>query len=43
MYLLDGPVLAEEQVVIATRVGLREEHQQDWRFYIKGDPFVSRP
>ncbi|MFC1478400.1 DNA-3-methyladenine glycosylase [Candidatus Margulisiibacteriota bacterium] len=42
LHLLDAPKLHPEEIIVATRIGIREEHQQHWRFYIKGNRFVSK-
>ncbi|MFH1428594.1 MAG: DNA-3-methyladenine glycosylase [Candidatus Margulisiibacteriota bacterium] len=42
LYLLDAPKLPPEEIAVTTRIGIREEHQQHWRFYINGNRFVSK-
>jgi len=42
IYLLDAKSIPEELVIATSRIGIKEEHQQPWRYYIKGNRFVSR-
>lgn len=43
LQLLVQPALATEDIVISTRIGIREAQEQPWRFYVKDNPYVSRP
>lgn len=36
------PVLSEENIVTASRIGIREATELPWRFYIKGNAYISR-
>jgi DNA-3-methyladenine glycosylase len=40
--VLKGPVFAEEEVVVAARVGIRSAAHLPLRFYVKGSRFVSK-
>ncbi|MCS7310386.1 MAG: DNA-3-methyladenine glycosylase, partial [Armatimonadetes bacterium] len=40
--ILRGEAVPPEQVTQATRIGIRLWADKPWRFYVKGNPFVSR-
>jgi DNA-3-methyladenine glycosylase len=40
--LRPGSLAAGQEIVAAPRVGITKAVDQPWRFYIKGNPFVSR-
>lgn len=42
IYLLDAPPVPETEIVASPRIGIKEATQQDWRFYLRGNPFISR-
>jgi DNA-3-methyladenine glycosylase len=42
IYLLDQPVISEENIVIAKRIGITRSVDLPWRFYIKDNPYISR-
>jgi DNA-3-methyladenine glycosylase len=37
------PPLAQDQIVQTTRVGISQARDVPWRFYIKGNAYVSKP
>lgn len=37
------PELPAEQIVQTTRIGITKAIDEPWRFYIKGNPYVSKP
>jgi DNA-3-methyladenine glycosylase len=44
LYILDAPCVPAEEIVAATRIGVdygKEYKDMPWRFYIKGNKFVS--
>ncbi|HSX46043.1 MAG TPA: DNA-3-methyladenine glycosylase [Candidatus Saccharimonadia bacterium] len=41
--LILKPALPQADIVQATRVGISQAKDVPWRFYIRGNPFVSRP
>jgi DNA-3-methyladenine glycosylase len=41
--LIVKPPLPDEQIVRTTRVGISSAKDVPWRFYIAGNPWVSRP
>lgn len=43
MSLYQYRTIPDTDVISATRVGIREAKDLPWRFYIKGNPYVSRP
>jgi DNA-3-methyladenine glycosylase len=42
IYLLKQPRLSEENIVTAKRIGITKSVDLTWRFYIKGNPYISR-
>lgn len=37
------PGKADDQIVAGPRVGIRQATEQPWRFYLRANPYVSRP
>jgi DNA-3-methyladenine glycosylase len=35
--------ISKENIVVSTRIGIKEATEQPWRFYLKNNPFVSKP
>ena len=42
VYLLDAPSVPDSEVVTTTRIGLSVAIDRPWRFYVAGNPSVSR-
>jgi DNA-3-methyladenine glycosylase len=42
IYLLDRPRLRSTMVLRSTRIGIRNGREKKWRFFIKGNEWVSR-
>jgi DNA-3-methyladenine glycosylase len=42
LWLTPGEEIDEQNVIITTRVGINAAHDFPWRYYIKGNPFVSK-
>jgi DNA-3-methyladenine glycosylase len=42
LQLVMNPPLAPESIVQTTRVGITQAREVPWRFYIKGNPYVSK-
>lgn len=43
LQLAARPSLPQEQIVQTTRIGITRAADVPWRFYIRGNPYVSRP
>jgi DNA-3-methyladenine glycosylase len=43
LYLAAGPIVADEDVVQTTRIGITKAVEFPWRFYISGNVWVSMP
>jgi DNA-3-methyladenine glycosylase len=37
------PPLEQTDIIQTTRVGISKAQDVPWRFYIKGNPYVSKP
>jgi DNA-3-methyladenine glycosylase len=42
IYILDQPKLKSKEVGVSKRIGITRSVDLQWRFFIKGNPFVSR-
>jgi DNA-3-methyladenine glycosylase len=43
LQLILKPSLKQTDIVQTTRIGIREAQETPWRFYIRGNPHVSKP
>lgn len=43
IYILDTPPLIADKIIQSTRIGINRAKKLPWRFYIKGNHFVSNP
>jgi len=41
IFLCDGEKVPSSHIVSATRVGIKNGREKKWRYYIKGNPYVS--
>ena len=42
IFIAEGVALPRSQLGISTRIGIRNAAEKKWRFYIKGNEFISR-
>lgn len=42
IYLLDHPKVKESEIAVTKRIGIKKSVELPWRFYIKGNPYISR-
>jgi DNA-3-methyladenine glycosylase len=42
IYVLDSPELPSSKVGRSARIGITRGKEKQWRFYIRGNPWVSR-
>jgi len=43
LQLLPGKAVVQKNIVTTTRIGISESKEKPWRFYIRDNPFVSKP
>jgi DNA-3-methyladenine glycosylase len=43
IFLEKGETVSKDDIAISPRVGIKKAAEQPWRFYIKGNPYVSKP
>jgi DNA-3-methyladenine glycosylase len=43
LQLVLNPPLAQEEIVQSTRIGITQAKDVPWRFYIKNNPYISKP
>lgn len=43
LQLVNRPVLKPDDIITTTRVGISRDIDRPWRFYIKNNPYVSKP
>jgi len=41
--LIQAPALPSSEIIQTTRIGISQAKDVPWRFYIKGNPYVSKP
>ncbi len=41
LFVVEGEYFTDDQIIQTTRIGIRSATDKPWRFYIKGNPFVS--
>jgi DNA-3-methyladenine glycosylase len=41
IYILDAPIIPKTNIITAKRIGIKKSVDLPWRYYIKGNPFVS--
>lgn len=42
IYLLNQPLVKDEDIVVSKRIGIKKSVDLPWRFFIKNNPYVSR-
>lgn len=42
IYILEQPILKDEQIGISKRIGIKKSVDLPWRYFIKDNPFVSK-
>jgi DNA-3-methyladenine glycosylase len=43
IFLEKGETVRKDDIAVSPRVGIKKAAEQPWRFYIKGNPYVSKP
>jgi len=42
IYILDRPALNKKEIAAVERIGITKSMELPWRFYIRGNPYISR-
>ena len=42
LYLTEGEKISSSSIIATTRIGIKNAVEKKWRFYVKGNPFVSK-
>ena len=43
IYLTEGVPVKKSQIISSHRIGITQGKEKRWRFYLKGNKFVSKP
>ncbi len=42
IFLIDQPKINDDEIIISRRIGIKKSVDLPWRFYIKGNPYISK-